>query len=359
MRIQTVEIEQQGSLLKVKIPKEVNEPNQEYHERGVVSSFSRQSRKRMIEGFARMDIKKMPPKSTLFITLTYEYVMRDYRLAKLHLKLFIAKIERKFPKSWVSWRMEEQRSGSIHFHIILGNVRFWKVSEAQQAWNEIVGGTALNSLDLKRIKSFRGVRSYVAKYAAKVTVAPYARCWQKFVPMLHVMLLKCWGFCRWLLMGLSMSHIFTAFTPILGRRWGFALRKNIPYAEKTVKVFHSGLYAYLIGVSSIGSEYAVWWQSFTVLSDAARQMASGFERIMLDSPMSELARLQKYFRRKHYLSYVSWLTRTALGRAKKSTSGVWGAHKQALWIEFEESIKNGGLIDDMVANRLEYLTMDI
>lgn len=368
MRIQTMRLEQQGSLFQVKLTRQSEVVEQSYNERGEVTSFSRASRKRMIEMFARMDIKSIQPRSTLFITLTYEWLMRDGTRAKRDLKVFIERIQEKFPNSWIVWRMETQRSSSIHFHLIVGNVRFWKVQKAQAAWNEITGGTALNSLDLKLIKSFRGVRAYVAKYASKTTAPNYARFWQHYLPFVAVMLIKSGKpasltkFAGFVLMGLSMTHIFSTPPVLTGRRWGVYGRKNVPFAPLTIVDCSASVYTYLIAVSGIGSEWAKWWQSFTIFSDCAKQQFEAFIKTVESSATVELARLQLYFRRQHYLAYVRNLFRMAHSQSLKKPQSTYSQFRERAKLMFEmelkEYLKTGLPLDDDIVAQWSYFWSD-
>lgn len=158
----------QGELLKVQT---VSPASSIPHgaKRGNVSEFSDQSRMRMLQTVARIDRGKVKfaANTVKFITLTYPFNQRDAVRAKRDLKVMLQRIRREFDDCWVLWRMEYQKRGAIHFHLLCGNMPYWDVEQAQDAWCEVTGTTARNSLDLEIVRSMNGVMFYVAKYMAK------------------------------------------------------------------------------------------------------------------------------------------------------------------------------------------------
>jgi len=154
--------------------------------RGVVSGFSRQSRKNMIELMNKQ--RDGIPKT--FITLTYadEYLWNEdkRRIAspaqwKNDIEKLRKRIERKYPDMKGLWRLElknrlsGENKGLIapHFHLLL-----WDVLESdietwiQSAWYEIVD-TKLDKhykhgTHTSTVKSERHAMFYVSKYIAKM-----------------------------------------------------------------------------------------------------------------------------------------------------------------------------------------------
>ena len=92
--------------------------------RGPITEFSRKSRKRLIDTFNRVDKRRMKYASgrTRFITLTYPHNMQNYAQAKAHRRALVKRIRRRFPAFWDFWRLETQKRGAIHFHMICGGM---------------------------------------------------------------------------------------------------------------------------------------------------------------------------------------------------------------------------------------------
>jgi len=149
-----------------------------------ITSFSRKSRKRLIEQFARVRSAEYGA----FITLTYPGLWHgDYGKSKRDLKNFKRRFERKYPAVAGFWRLEikPRKSGvskgelAPHYHLVAFGldvsdeitaleVKTWILT----AWNEIAGAGDLDHLkrgaDVSEIRNRRHARHYVSKYAAKV-----------------------------------------------------------------------------------------------------------------------------------------------------------------------------------------------
>lgn len=136
-------------------------------ERGEITSFSPDSRKRLLKIFATLDDELVKLSKPLFVTLTYQRNEQDTARCKKDLDTFIKRIRRKWNECSLVWRMEMQKRGAIHFHIILFGVGYWDVKHAQQAWNDITNEAASNSIDIKKLVNHRQAMYYVSKYLAK------------------------------------------------------------------------------------------------------------------------------------------------------------------------------------------------
>lgn len=139
--------------------------------RGTVTGFSRQSRRRMLNLLNQVPTEAH--KKALFITLTYpsEYPADD--VAKQHLDTFSKRIARKWPQAAFVWRIEAQKRGAPHFHLLVYGVEFIPKAWLSRSWYEIVG-----SQDEKHLRAgtqvaychtIRQVLHYASKYAAKET----------------------------------------------------------------------------------------------------------------------------------------------------------------------------------------------
>jgi len=156
-------------------------PRSEIPKRGKIKHFSRKSSLRLKK--LLFSLQESP---TEMITLTYpKYYPADSTEWKKHLDTFGKWLEREFPDSWWIWRLEPQKRGAPHFHIIgctnvdfpdfVSKEVFYK--KVARRWFEIVGtgydehlkaGTQVKFLDSKEQLKF-----YVSKYITKIQLSHY------------------------------------------------------------------------------------------------------------------------------------------------------------------------------------------
>lgn len=162
----------QGRLLKVKICG--GGGNQERAKRSAVTLFSRASRLRLLQKMAT--IKGNGLKS-VFITLTYGQAFPSPREAKRHLDNFMKQLRRKHETVSGFWRLEFQRRGAPHFHMVLFGLPFVAKDELAARWAKIIGADYWDySGDevrqpftrIELLSSHKHAARYVAKYVAKV-----------------------------------------------------------------------------------------------------------------------------------------------------------------------------------------------
>ena len=84
--------------------------------RGKVWGFSHASRARLIRLLNTIDSE-----ASVFVTLTYPGEF-DNGLAKLHLKRFANWFRNRFPSASFFWKLEYQRRGAAHYHLIVWGV---------------------------------------------------------------------------------------------------------------------------------------------------------------------------------------------------------------------------------------------
>jgi len=138
--------------------------------RGVVHGFSRQSRSRLLKTLSKLN--RQVVSRALFVTLTYPLSESvSFASCKRHLDSFAKRLARKFVRCGVIWRMELQKNGTPHFHLIVLNQRFIPHEWVRRCWSQIVFGGNGNEYirtETKRVDSFKKALSYAAKYAAKL-----------------------------------------------------------------------------------------------------------------------------------------------------------------------------------------------
>lgn len=160
-----VAIEAQGNLLAVAVKYKVRPPGG--GQRGKVTVFSAGSRRRLLQKTARLEIEK-----AVFITLTYPQRFPSGSDAKKHLRALFERLRRRYPKSSAMWRLEYQKRGAPHFHLIFFNLPFLPFKTLRTWWSEIISDYVDDDQPFVRIeliRSARGAMYYVSKYVAKVT----------------------------------------------------------------------------------------------------------------------------------------------------------------------------------------------
>jgi hypothetical protein len=144
--------------------------------RGKVTAFSHASRRRLLQELASVD--RGPESLPLFVGLTYPGAgWSDSPAAwHQHLESLYNRLCRRFdPKREriaIVWRMEAQKRGAPHFHLLIFGVKFLPYQWLGAVWSAIVGGDAVHAARcsrVDRVKSWRGVMSYASKYMGKAS----------------------------------------------------------------------------------------------------------------------------------------------------------------------------------------------
>lgn len=156
--------------------------------RGIVSGFSSASRRRLWSLLMRLDRSYLP----LFVTLTFHnHWPDDVPTLKRMLDTLFKRLRRRYPQASAIWKLEYQRRGAPHFHLLLWGFPHGDKDWIAGAWVEIVRhytgedseyihlwhlgrlGNG-NQHCVQPVKSWRGVRAYAAKYLTKVEVVANA-----------------------------------------------------------------------------------------------------------------------------------------------------------------------------------------
>jgi hypothetical protein len=127
----------------------------------------------------RLDRSRLP----LFVTLTFHRVWpEDPAVLKKMLDTLFKKLRRRYPRASAIWKLEYQRRGAPHFHILLWGFPFRDRDWLARSWADIVAYYTSDDVEILRawhmgrlgnqhcvqlVRSWRGVTSYAAKYLAK------------------------------------------------------------------------------------------------------------------------------------------------------------------------------------------------
>lgn len=151
--------------------------------RGSVRGFTKASRHRMLQFFQTIDREKcgMP----LFVTLTYPGEWPgNAKWWKRDLEVWLARLKRARPGAWAVWRLEPQRRGAPHYHLLVFGLAVLAKEWLSRTWFEVVGSGDQRHLragtQVQRVESWRRVIGYAAKYLAK-EVSELPRAWQRGV----------------------------------------------------------------------------------------------------------------------------------------------------------------------------------
>lgn len=153
--------------------------------RGVVRGFSSQSRRRLITKLSKLD-RRVMQQQPLFLTLTYPADWPDdFAVWKQHIAAMRKRLLRRYPRASLIWRLEFQKRGAPHFHILLFGVPFVPHAWLARAWYDIVGSGDDRHLaagtEVRHSRSWRQTMHYVSKYLAKTDLEldsqPVGRYW--------------------------------------------------------------------------------------------------------------------------------------------------------------------------------------
>lgn len=138
--------------------------------RGEVCGFSRKSRSRLLRKVAKLNQKELA--SPLFVTLTYPGEWeKDWWRWKTHLDNFSKRFERVFTDGFFFWKLEFQRRGAPHFHLMVFDIDTIDIDWLSKAWYEVVGSGDERHLragtQVEKSRGWQRVTAYCAKYLGK------------------------------------------------------------------------------------------------------------------------------------------------------------------------------------------------
>lgn len=144
-----------------------------------ITAFSPRARNNLLKKL--FSLSQQP---SIFITLTYpQYFPADSHEWKRHLDNFRRVFMEKFPSSWFYWKLEPQRRGAPHYHL-LGNLgeeinlhllrkyiaNLWFAVCDTGDFRHLCAGTSVEQLS----PSAKGIQAYTSKYIGKVDTTLYA-----------------------------------------------------------------------------------------------------------------------------------------------------------------------------------------
>lgn len=162
-----------GSLARIEFPSGGKRPRAGGGRRQTISEFSRASRRRLLQLLNSLNRNKI--KLPLFITLTYPGEFpEDPRVWKKHLQAWRRRMLRKFGRCPMVWRLEFQKRGAPHFHLLafvdapLAEVRGFVSGSWYEACGKISAEHLRAGTNVEAVRSWAGVNAYAAKYMGKL-----------------------------------------------------------------------------------------------------------------------------------------------------------------------------------------------
>jgi len=213
---QIVTIEAQGEVLQARCLGLPDRP-QLGSGRKAITAFSAKARKNMLDTVSRLDWT-IP---ATFITLTYHRNMLNAGRAKRDLRALCKRWYRRYGLIPVLWKMEPQKRGAWHFHLIVWYLPYLAKNELLDDWREIAEDVTITEVKIEPIRTAKKARSYVAKYSAKPITINYA------VPLLALIFELSIGIVVALCLD-NAPNLAVSQKP--GRFWGIENRKNIVWA---------------------------------------------------------------------------------------------------------------------------------
>lgn len=166
----TIEYAPRGSFCKITDPIGTSGRTRET-KRGRVSGFSARSRARLTQLVTKVPNDTLS--RALFLTLTYPADWPDDPTEwKRHLHNFGRELKDEYKGISAIWKLEPQKRGAPHFHLLVFNCPFLPIVDISERWHRIIGSDDYNHLaagvDIDKVSNARNAVAYVSKYIAKV-----------------------------------------------------------------------------------------------------------------------------------------------------------------------------------------------
>lgn len=277
-----IAIEQQGQVIRIVDLSPKNAPLTKPAKRGNVEFMSRKSRRRMIDLQSRLDLTD---RRKTFITLTFHYT-HNVSFTKACFKRFLAYLRYHYPSASGMWRLELQKRGTPHYHLIMFDLPYWTQKEMRATWmqctREDKSGVRVNLL-----RDAKHAMYYVSKYVAKMPDhsgntlfinAPYQ---QKTTETWHG---RVWGVINKACLPMAERHTgIIVDEEVAGYFWSMAslnVTRPNEYRHNTTRIYSQDakeMYAWCLSVG--GFEITDCWHEYLrqkQLSPSQRTKASYF-----------------------------------------------------------------------------------
>lgn len=145
-------------------------PPPEGGRRGRVAGFTRAARRRLLTFL--QSVHRECAGLPLFVTLTYPRAWPgEPKIWKRDLDTWLQRLRRAHPRAWAVWRLEPQRRGAPHYHLLLFGADRLPKQWLSRTWFEVVGSGDARHLragtQVQRSRLWNGVVRYAAKHLGK------------------------------------------------------------------------------------------------------------------------------------------------------------------------------------------------
>lgn len=155
-------------------------------DRGACSGFSKRSRRALLDLVNSINRGIIDAACVRFVTLTYPDEFPTARASKRHLDTLFKRFERHWGRRAIVWKIEDQKRGAPHFHLLVV-MPAGSSLEAEQAWwasawFEVVGSGDARHLKwhlgqlgngnrpcVESVRDWQTVINYAGKYLCKLT----------------------------------------------------------------------------------------------------------------------------------------------------------------------------------------------
>ena len=145
--------------------------------RGAIRGYSKKSRRRFMKMMGRIRWDDVGMGSMITLTYPAEWP-GDPKKWKRDLHTWLKRLERIIGKKCLFWKLEPQKRGAPHFHILIFDGWMINAEWVSESWYEVVGSGDERHLkagtNVSFIQSWNGVMAYASKYIAKLTELPEA-----------------------------------------------------------------------------------------------------------------------------------------------------------------------------------------
>lgn len=149
-------------------------------ERGRVQGFSAASRRRLMASLGSQDHTQVAVGSLVTLTYPGEWPGDPARW-KRDLDAWLKRLARKHPMSWCWWKLEPQKRGAPHYHLLVFGAGRLDREFVSRSWFEVVASGDERHLqagtNVQTMASQRAVMCYAAKYCCKPVDPAAAAVW--------------------------------------------------------------------------------------------------------------------------------------------------------------------------------------
>jgi len=163
LAVSVISIEKQGRVLIARNPA-CKPPAPPPGKRGDVNlEMSKKSRRRLFILLNRLETDKARM-SFLTLTFHYNHTPEEYKAA---FKRFRSKMLYWFPEMSALWRVELQKRGTAHYHMLCFNLPFIPWYWIVEVWTDCTRED-MSGINIQLIENFRHASAYVSKYIGKM-----------------------------------------------------------------------------------------------------------------------------------------------------------------------------------------------